>query len=168
MRQVASVTPWHRQFWPWFLIALPAASVLGSVAALVIAVRNADSVVQDDWYRRGLAIDQDRARARLAADLGIEATVSLDEAQREVRVAVVGMDGDRDGGLALALHHPTHATRDRTLQLTPDGGGRWRATVDADLRGRWHVTILPSTGPWTLAASVELSPGASVRLVPRS
>jgi len=37
--------PWHRQFWPWFLIALPAISVVFSFATLYIAVSGADEVV---------------------------------------------------------------------------------------------------------------------------
>lgn len=37
--------PWHRQFWPWFLIALPAISVVFSFATLYIAVSGADEVI---------------------------------------------------------------------------------------------------------------------------
>lgn len=37
--------PWYRQFWPWFLIALPLTSVIGSFVTLWIAVTNADEVL---------------------------------------------------------------------------------------------------------------------------
>lgn len=37
--------PWQRQFWPWFLIALPAISVVFSFATLYIAVSGADEVL---------------------------------------------------------------------------------------------------------------------------
>lgn len=42
--------PWHRQFWPWFLIAIPALSVVASFATLAIAIRNADDVVSEPGY----------------------------------------------------------------------------------------------------------------------
>lgn len=42
--------PWYRQFWPWFLIALPATAVVASFATLAIAIRNADEVVSDPDY----------------------------------------------------------------------------------------------------------------------
>lgn len=42
--------PWHRQFWPWFLIAIPAISVAASFATLAIAIRNADDVVSEPGY----------------------------------------------------------------------------------------------------------------------
>ena len=51
---------------------------VGGVSTLVIAVRNADSVVADDWYKRGLAINLDLERERVAADLGIAAAMSVD------------------------------------------------------------------------------------------
>ena len=30
--------PWYRQFWPWFIIALPCAAVVGSIATAIIAI----------------------------------------------------------------------------------------------------------------------------------
>ena len=37
--------PWYRQFWPWFLIALPLSSVVLSFATLYVATTHADTVV---------------------------------------------------------------------------------------------------------------------------
>jgi hypothetical protein len=37
--------PWHRQFWPWFLIALPACALIASSITCVIALRHADEMV---------------------------------------------------------------------------------------------------------------------------
>jgi hypothetical protein len=31
--------PWYRQFWPWFLIALPAAAIAGSLLSVYFALR---------------------------------------------------------------------------------------------------------------------------------
>jgi hypothetical protein len=44
-RERSDSKPWYRQFWPWFLIGLPAISVVFSFATLYIAVRDADEVV---------------------------------------------------------------------------------------------------------------------------
>lgn len=43
--------PWYRQFWPWFIIALPASAVIASFFTLWLAVSNPDTlVISDDQY----------------------------------------------------------------------------------------------------------------------
>jgi len=45
--------PWYKQFWPWFIIALPASVVVASFFTLWLAISNPDRlVVDDDEYRR--------------------------------------------------------------------------------------------------------------------
>lgn len=45
--------PWYRQFWPWFIIALPTAAVIASFVSLWLAVSHPDPlVVTDDEYQQ--------------------------------------------------------------------------------------------------------------------
>jgi hypothetical protein len=45
--------PWYRQFWPWFIIALPASVVVASFITLWLAISNPDPlVIEDDEYQR--------------------------------------------------------------------------------------------------------------------
>ena len=45
--------PWYRQFWPWFIIALPASVVVASFFTLWLAISNPDQlVIEDDEYQR--------------------------------------------------------------------------------------------------------------------
>ncbi len=45
--------PWYRQFWPWFIIALPASAVIASFITLYLAISRPDPlVVDDEEYRR--------------------------------------------------------------------------------------------------------------------
>ena len=45
--------PWYRQFWPWFIIALPASSVIASLTLVYLAVSRPDYVViKDEEYRQ--------------------------------------------------------------------------------------------------------------------
>lgn len=37
-------TPWYKQFWPWFLIALPGSVVIASFITIGIAVENAPTI----------------------------------------------------------------------------------------------------------------------------
>lgn len=46
------IEPWYKQFWPWFIIALPASVVIASFFTLYLAVSNPDHlIVTDDEYR---------------------------------------------------------------------------------------------------------------------
>ena len=45
------IEPWYKQFWPWFIIALPASVVIASFFTLYLAITNPDQlVVTDDEY----------------------------------------------------------------------------------------------------------------------
>lgn len=53
VRPGGDTQPWYRQFWPWFLIALPAAAVVASMITLWLAVTNKDPlVVEDTQYQQ--------------------------------------------------------------------------------------------------------------------
>jgi len=45
--------PWYRQFWPWFIISLPAAAVIAGIITFWLALSRPDPLVVDDAeYRR--------------------------------------------------------------------------------------------------------------------
>lgn len=45
--------PWYRQFWPWFIIALPASAVIASFISLWLAISHPDQlVVNEEEYQR--------------------------------------------------------------------------------------------------------------------
>ena len=50
--------PWYRQFWPWFIIALPTVVVIASLLTVYIAVSHPDPLVDGDYYRHGLTINE--------------------------------------------------------------------------------------------------------------
>jgi hypothetical protein len=59
-----SALPWWRHGHVWLVIAGPALVVVAGVVTAVIAVRGADPVVESDYYRRGMHINEELARAR--------------------------------------------------------------------------------------------------------
>lgn len=155
---------WYRQFWPWFLIGLPALSIVVSVTTLVLAIGNADSLVVDDWYKRGLAINQDIDRGAEAARRGIAATLTVDAVTGDLVARVEG--GVDDEALTVSLQHPTIAGRDRSYVLVQSAPGTYRAAA-ADLNpGRWYVAIESASGGWRLAAPASLGPAVAARIAP--
>jgi hypothetical protein len=133
--------PWYRQFWPWFLILLPASVVVAAVSTLVIANRGADDLVVDEYYKDGLAINRQLEKQRRARELGIAADLSV-----EGRSIVVQTRGPvRANALRLQLSHPMEADRDFELALDNFGSGVFRGTLPQPVAQRWHW-ILESPG----------------------
>ena len=50
--------PWYRHSWPWFIVVLLSTTVVAGIATVIIAVRGADPLVADDYYRAGKAINR--------------------------------------------------------------------------------------------------------------
>jgi len=45
--------PWYKQFWPWFIIALPASAVIASFITLWLAISNpVQLIVTEDEYQQ--------------------------------------------------------------------------------------------------------------------
>lgn len=137
--------PWFRQFWPWFLIMLPASVVVAALTTLYIANRHADDLVADDYYKNGLAINRELEKIDRARALGI--TVEIHVLARQLRATIDGpVTEDR---LALLLSHPIEADRDLQLQLVRIGDGSYTAPLPGGVESRWHW-LVESGGaqPW--------------------
>ena len=79
--------PWYRQFWPWFLIMLPASVVVASLSTWYIAHRHADDLVVDEYYKDGLAINRQLEKKQRAEAQGITASINVSGDQVLVTLA---------------------------------------------------------------------------------
>ena len=53
--ETSDVKPWYKQFWPWFLIAIPTSSFIMAYFIVKFATNTQDSLVVDDYYKEGKA-----------------------------------------------------------------------------------------------------------------
>ena len=142
-----STQPWYRQFWPWFLIALPGTVVVAAFYTLYIANRHADDLVVDEYYKEGLAINRELSRQHRAETLGISASL-----RREQNRLLAKIEGPvYESQLRLVLSHPIEAERDLTLPLAREGEKLYAVTLPTQLEGRWHWIIDAGDGSeWRL------------------
>jgi hypothetical protein len=164
--------PWYAQFWVWFLIAIPALAVAGSIATALIASRGADSLVKDDWYREGRSINRTLARDETARRHSISAELRIDAHSGQVAVKLAGDSVDAIEALRLELSHPTLASHDYQARLErAEGSDEFLGQLPPQLRGRWHATLSPdpvsSSGlsePWRLRDELRLPPATPLRI----
>lgn len=146
--------PWYRHPLVWLVILLPASSVIGGLALLTIAIRNADDTVVDDWYREGRTINRTMADEEQARRFGVRATLdfkALPSVQLESRIPVPWPKR-----LTLKLRHPTVAARDHQLSLVHQGEGRYLGDQQIQPDAEMIVTLAPENGYWRLQQRARL------------
>jgi uncharacterized protein len=144
------MTPWYRQFWPWFLISIPATSVVAGFATLFIAMHDPDGLVTDDYYEVGLAVNRDIDRDVRATDLGLSADLDLDPARGTVGIRLDSRKPVLTDRLYLSLVHPTRSGHDVQVVLPRSPQGTFVGHLRIPLRGNWHVLIEPADKTWRL------------------
>lgn len=157
-------TPWFRQRWPWLLIAGPAIVVVASFYSGWLALSTDDGVVTDDYYKRGLSINQRLARVDRAAELQLSARVDV-AADGTVSVALASPSLDAQALPAVvrfALAHPTRAGFDRGAELVRGPEGTYVGHIEPVPPGRWLVIV--ETDAWRLPVLEVAGPLRDVRL----
>jgi hypothetical protein len=158
----APVPPWYRQRWPWLLIAGPLIVVVAGFVTAYIAWSTDDGVIAEDYYKRGLLINESLERGARGAELGLGAIVRVG-GDGAVRVDLTAPEGfARPGAITLRLVHATRAGLDRSAVLAPDPQGAYGGHVEPPPAGRWRVSI--ETESWRLPAAEVAGRPDEVRL----
>lgn len=145
--------PWYKQFWPWFLIILPGSVVIASMVTIKIATDNPVSLVAEDYYKEGKAINQDLSRITLARNLGIVFEVK----QQGDQLVFIQHGGQGNGeAIKVEFHHTTLAKHDQQMMLTQNGDGNYQMATDKVVEGKWQVMIDSFDGRWRLQQKLTL------------
>ena len=159
--------PWYRQFWPWFLMALPGSVVIAGLTTVYIAFNGADTLVNDNYYRDGLAINQSFEQDHLATAMGLSAELRLDSDSGELFVTLIGAEIGASK-LVLQLLHPTDGIRDRDLTMSLMSPNHYRVDLERNLRHRYYLRLVPlPEQEWRLSGEINFSDSQQVTLLAR-
>lgn len=147
--------PWYREPWPWLLAAGPAIVIVAALGTVWLAVRSDDGVIADDYYKRGLLINQDLARAQRGEAMRISGVLAV-APSGALRLALEGVEANAAAPLVIGVRlvHATRAGLDRSATLALEPDGTYAGTIEPPPPGRWRVTI--ETDSWRLP-SVEVN-----------
>ena len=161
-----STPPWYRQFWPWFIIALPAAVVVASLTTVFIAFINADSMVNDDYFKEGMAINMRLEQDKLAEKLQLSARLRWDSATGDLMLDLSTRHDnpqhqaqiDLLEQIQLQLNHPVQPQLDRQLTLTRVMPGHFKTSLSEPLTHRYYTRLLPLPDMnWRISGEMDFS-----------
>jgi hypothetical protein len=154
---IADTLPWYRQVWPWFLISLPASAVIGGIITIIIAVNSADPLVVDNYYKEGLAINQEIKRRATAA--GMELNGLLRSDGNQVTLALSSISPLNDPQLKLQIVHATRPELDRKISLERKAEGQYAADMPTLEAGIWYMQVENNEQTWEIRTRIVTQQG---------
>ncbi len=153
--------PWYKQFWPWFIISLPLSSVITGMVTLTLAIDGGDSLVREDWYKDGMAINQRLDKRNRAKDAGIKAFFSFDKEENIVSLRITNPNGATSDDLKLELVHPTLANRDIKTDLFKTPDDRYFAKLGSTPSGFYYTLLSSQAGDWEIESKINFANATS-------
>ena len=156
--------PWYKQFWPWFLIALPLSVVIAAIVTINIAIETDDGLVSDDYYKEGLAIHKDANSAARAKELGVAGAVQYDADTGAITMTLEKALPGSAQVLSLEVVHPTLPDQDQTIQLTPADGMRYVGRLNPLGPANWKLALRPPDRSWRVDGRLAQPGSGETRL----
>jgi len=146
--------PWYKQNWLWFVLSIPIASVILSSIMIYFALTGEDSLVNDNYYKDGLAINRKLEQDQKADQLGLRPELLLSDLG-EISVKIDPAKLARQPFLQLRLIHPTIGDQDQTIKLLPaESDYRGELAGAASLTGRWYLELSNFDQSWRIREEV--------------
>ncbi len=162
---ISNSKPWYREPWPWILMAGPAIVVVAGFITAWLAIRSSDGLVDDDYYKQGLAVNQRMARSDAASELGLAAEVVVGDNGLDLRLFLSAREAAvLPDSLLLKTVHPTRAGADQSVLLKRDSAGLYVGRLAAALHGRWHVALEDQERKWRLTGDWNPDKASTLRL----
>ena len=147
--------PWYKQFWPWFLIAVPIITMMVGAILMTLAINTKDTLVKDDYYKEGKAINLDLAKIQAARKRGIVTYLTVSDTQIALRF-LSGQPTEK-AALTLEFFHPTLSEKDFNVLLNYSNPTQsYIAPITRSITGKWRVTLHPHHREWRVQDTMAL------------
>ena len=146
--------PWHRQFWPWFLISIPATTVVACMFTIYLAVTTSDSLVVSSDGGVDVVTERALAAEKQAAALGMRGELLVDPQTGIITLALHNLpEAGASKTLSLDFSHPAFAGRDHSIDLLPSASANvFVGQQAAPMNERWYMVLQQDdwrlTGVW--------------------
>lgn len=167
MMNTPEVTAWYKQFWPWLIIFFPASAVVAGTITVIIAVQNSDTLVKDNWYKDGLAINQELDKQIAAKRMGIAAHITINRENSQLILSLDNIDPANIRTINVVLVHPTQPEKDAQYQAFFTPTGNYVTQLPAIPAGFFHLRIDADNTEWQLTGGINFSNTESATIQPK-
>ena len=161
--QANTPLPWYRQFWPWFIISIPATSVVVGIFLLWLAGQGELALVDENYYQSGLNINQRLVRDRFAREANLQANLLIPADQTQTSVYLLDSIA-APASLQLNLASAKDSSRDRNVILMRVNGQLYQGPAQTLVPGRYSIELLDNAGQWRLAGKADFPSESPVKL----
>ncbi len=132
-------------------MAGPTIVIVAGFITAWLAIKSYDGLVEDNYYKVGLSVNQQLQQKKLAAELGLGAKLAYVETTQEIRISLSGLQpGALPDTLQLKLVHPTRKGEDQLINLRREGAQYVAQLPAAPSVGRWNVVLEDSVAGWRM------------------
>lgn len=172
-----SLKPWYRQFWFWFVFSPLIYIMIMCSVTVTIALKGADDVIIDNYYKEGRMINQTLEQDKQAQALGLSGELLFDRTTGEILLTIANPPSDptlMPEQLLLLMGHPVKAEKDQLIALRAIGAGKYRGELLAEPDYSWYLTLYSvkdiaerNQAPWTLSGAIDFRTTETALLAPR-
>ena len=156
--------PWYKEFWPWFLIAVPIVTLIMGGVLLKLAISTEDSLVVDDYYKEGKAINATLDKEALARKRNITTDLTIGNGSIALKFhSGIPQEGN---ALKLSFYHVTLEERDISVLLSRDASGIYRGFIEQNMDGKWRVSLTPFDESWKIQNTLNLPYSGTIKFNP--
>ena len=158
MQSEQTNTPiWYKEPYFWMLVCIPLSSVIMGSFFIYLAVSTKDTLVRDNYYKDGLAINQEMLWDKKADTLDIKLSLLIKD-----NTAIIKLLGSRQtppNTLLLKLSHPTLEDRDRDAFLQVSENGDYIGFIESFEDSRFYLMVESIDQEWRVRKNMTVTQG---------
>lgn len=144
---------WYKNPYVWLVICFPLSAVIAGLITIRLAVVSDDGLVSDDYYKEGMQINRLLERDKAAAELGLSASINLEQEANKIKVLLIANDNFIfPETIQVSFLNRTRKGHDQKILLHKNTGGLYQGEFSSLIKGKWHVQI--ETDNWRLLESM--------------
>lgn len=162
----AENTPWFKMPIMWLLIGIPASSVVAGIFFITLAVSGKDSLVRDNYYKDGLAINEELAWDKKAASLDVRMRLTTNADQSELHAFIDNSRAELPNLLHVKFSHPTlkEQDQDALLQRKPNSN-EYAGSLEHPLNARFYIQIEATEQEWRVRNDGVMGNNSSMEFI---